>query len=247
MNNDEKIVILRELLEIVEGCRGKSLDKKELQKVRSEINKRLSVVRSIVVEAGCHKTVTVTPPPLLGGHIVRGLDPFDMFFDGAYGLDMTQSVIDMTERAIGVLSSDKIEESQPPTGTSSFWDHLHPKVVELAHARFAAGHRADAVEAVLKHLNTRVKEIVKQKTNKELDGAPLMNIAFSPNSPIIVLADMSTQSGQDMQKGYMQIFAGTMTGIRNPKAHDNIDIDENRAMHHLFLASLLLKVIDDSL
>jgi hypothetical protein len=43
----------------------------------------------------------------------------------------------------------------------------------------------------------------------------------------------------------MQIFAGAMTGIRNPKAHANIIIDSNRAIHFLFLASLLMYVIDE--
>ncbi|MBI5642543.1 MAG: hypothetical protein HY954_03600 [Deltaproteobacteria bacterium] len=35
-----------------------------------------------------------------------------------------------------------------------------------------------------------------------------------------------------------------MTGIRNPKAHNNIDIDENRAVHFIFLASLLMDKLD---
>ncbi len=38
----------------------------------------------------------------------------------------------------------------------------------------------------------------------------------------------------------MQVFAGAMTGIKNPKAHENIVIDEVKAIHFLFLASLLL-------
>jgi len=37
----------------------------------------------------------------------------------------------------------------------------------------------------------------------------------------------------------MQLFAGSMTGIRNPKAHGNVTIDVVRAKHFLYLASLL--------
>lgn len=91
-----------------------------------------------------------------------------------------------------------------------------------------------------------VKDIVKQKTNEEYDGARLMNKAFTPNNPIVVLGDLSTQTGKDLQIGYMQIFSGAMTGVRNPKAHDNIVIDRKRAIHFLFLASLLMSKIDDS-
>jgi len=50
-----------------------------------------------------------------------------------------------------------------------------------------------------------------------------------------------------MQKGYMQIFSGAMTGIRNPKAHSNVIVDEKRAIHHLHLASLLHHVSDERL
>ena len=72
-----------------------------------------------------------------------------------------------------------------------------------------------------------------------------MRTAFSPNKPIIVFEDMRPQSGRDIQQGYMDIFAGSMMGILNPKAHDNISITRNRAIHFLFLASLLLYKIDE--
>ena len=42
----------------------------------------------------------------------------------------------------------------------------------------------------------------------------------------------------------MEIFAGAMTGIRNPKAHMNIEIGRERAIHFLFLASLLMDTYD---
>lgn len=44
----------------------------------------------------------------------------------------------------------------------------------------------------------------------------------------------------------MQIFAGAMTGIRNPKAHENIIITMDQAIHHIFLASLLMQQIDSA-
>jgi hypothetical protein len=61
------------------------------------------------------------------------------------------------------------------------------------------------------------------------------------------LDDLSSVSGQDIQKGYMQIFAGAMTGIRNPKAHANITITPERAIHLLYLARLLLSKVDERL
>jgi uncharacterized protein (TIGR02391 family) len=133
---------------------------------------------------------------------------------------------------------------RPPCPTQTpqldFWSLLHTDVVQLSKTRFDSGHFADSVEAAFKHINTKVKESVFRKANKELDGASLMTTAFSANSPIITLDNLSTESGRNVQLGYMQIFAGCMTGIRNPNAHGNTSIQPKEAMHLLFLASHLL-------
>jgi uncharacterized protein (TIGR02391 family) len=89
--------------------------------------------------------------------------------------------------------------------------------------------------------------IFPRRTSQELDGAALMHKALSPSAPLIVLGDLSTESGKNIQQGYMQIYAGAMIGIRNPKAHDNIVIDELRAKHFLYLASLLAYCFDERL
>lgn len=126
-----------------------------------------------------------------------------------------------------------------------FWELLHPKVVEVARPRYEAGHYADAVESALKALNSNVKQIYKERSGEERDGVDLMHAAFSPKRPLIVLGDQQTETGRNMQQGYMALFAGSMAGIRNPKAHDNIVIDETRAIHHLFVASLLFFKLDE--
>ena len=128
-----------------------------------------------------------------------------------------------------------------------FWDMLHPSVTGVARKRFESGHYADAVESALKALNVHVKKIYKTKTGEELDGVPLMRKAFAHTSPIIQLGDLAEQTGRNIQQGYMDLFAGAIAGIRNPKAHDNIIIDEARAIHHLFLASLLFYKLDERL
>ena len=137
------------------------------------------------------------------------------------------------------------EDKQGADTLNTFWDLLHPKIVEVSRSRFETNHFADSIAAALKEVNNIVKGIVKQKISQEYDGADLMNRAFSLQNPIIVLDDLSTETGKNIQKGYMQIFAGSMTGIRNPKAHNNITIDSQRAIHFLFLASLLMFKIDE--
>lgn len=138
-----------------------------------------------------------------------------------------------------------ITQKKTSNNLLSFWNLLHPKIIEIAKSRFESGHFADSVEAAFKEVNNIVKALVKKETGQEFDGADLMNRAFSLQTPIIRLDDLNTQTGKDVQKGYMQIFSGAMIGIRNPKAHDNITIDERRAIHFLFLASLLMYKIDE--
>lgn len=128
---------------------------------------------------------------------------------------------------------------------ANFWDNLHPDVVNVARKRFEDGHYADAVESAFKALNHAVKQIVNKKTGSEYDGASLMRHAFSPRCPIILLEKQDTETGKNIQQGYMDIFAGAMTGIRNPKAHEIVAIDYKRALHHLHLASLLFFILDE--
>jgi len=128
-----------------------------------------------------------------------------------------------------------------------FWLHVHPKIAAVARGRFREGTYADAAEASLKEVNAVVKRIVVERTASERDGADLMQHAFSIDRPVIKLADLSTESGRSEQRGYMQIFAGAMTGVRNPKAHENIQINREKAVHFVYLASLLMHKLDEAL
>ncbi|MCL4322766.1 MAG: TIGR02391 family protein [Deltaproteobacteria bacterium] len=127
------------------------------------------------------------------------------------------------------------------------WSMLNNQIIGVAISRFETGHYADSVEASFKEINVRVKKIVKEITSKELDGSSLMKTAFSLSNPLIKLDDLDTETGRNVQLGYMELFSGSMTGIRNPKAHGNIEITKERAIHFLFLASLLMDKLDEVL
>ena len=126
-----------------------------------------------------------------------------------------------------------------------FWKQLHPVLKKISQKKFKDSHYADVIETALKEINTIVKNEVRKKSGKDLDGATLMNTAFSVKNPIIALDDLSTETGRNIQIGYMQIFAGAMTGIRNPKAHSNITLTKERTIHLLFLCSLLFYKLED--
>lgn len=106
---------------------------------------------------------------------------------------------------------------------------------------FKDGHHARSVEEAYKLLDN----IVKKKANLQntnLTGASLMQRAFSPNNPILKLNSGITTSEQDEQSGYMQVFAGCMIGIRNPRAHETDWEDtEERALQLLSFANYLIE------
>jgi uncharacterized protein (TIGR02391 family) len=154
-----------------------------------------------------------------------------------------ESFLQILETEIQLYSHQVTSDSHP--NNDQLWSIIHASIAEVAQQRYRSRHFADAVEASFKHVNSTVKALVRKRTGNEYDGADLMRKAFSPNNPIITLADLSTESGRNEQQGYMDIFAGSMTGIRNPKAHANLNIDENRAIHLMCLASLLMHKLDE--
>ena len=74
-----------------------------------------------------------------------------------------------------------------------------------------------------------------------------MRSVFSVNSPVIEIDHITTETGRNIRQGYIEIFAGSMTAIRNPNAHAVIEIGKERAIHFIFLARLLMDTIDIAL
>jgi uncharacterized protein (TIGR02391 family) len=104
---------------------------------------------------------------------------------------------------------------------------------------FYDGHYALAVEEAFKCLNN----FVKSKSGIAADGADLMRNTFTPKNPTLVLNALNTDSQRDQQLGYMDIFAGSMTGIRNPRAHEHKYLDEPQvALEMLALANHLMRM-----
>jgi uncharacterized protein (TIGR02391 family) len=134
----------------------------------------------------------------------------------------------------------------------SYWRIIHPEIINVSKNKFDDGHYADAVESAFKEVNSQIKTIYKNKTGIEDDGVSLMQKAFSykanrPDLPCIqVDNDLSSQNGLNRQTGYRFIFAGSIQAIRNPKAHNNLNISKEAAMHSICLASQLMHTLDNS-
>ena len=73
-----------------------------------------------------------------------------------------------------------------------------------------------------------------------------MEYLFSLSGNRLKFEDTSIESGENVQVGYMQIFSGAISGIRNPKAHENLTLTKEKAIKRLILASLLMDKIDEA-
>jgi uncharacterized protein (TIGR02391 family) len=82
-------------------------------------------------------------------------------------------------------------------------------------------------------------------TGLDLDGSKLMGEAFADSDPPIVLADLSTETGRNVQAGFRFLFMGAVRGIRNPDAHELFKaLDAEEALETLALASMLMRRLD---
>jgi len=156
-------------------------------------------------------------------------------------LELGQSfVIPEARRLLSTIDIDEATNS-----TDWFWQFVHPRIAGLARPRFEAGFFGDAVEVPYKETNDVVKQIVTDSNGQERDGANLMYTAFSVENPVIQLTTLETETDRNIQQGYMHIMAGSMTGIRNPKAHGNLVPSRSITLHLICLASLLMRKIDE--
>ncbi len=117
-------------------------------------------------------------------------------------------------RSSGAIAREAwVDQSQE--NIEDFRALLHPVITEHALGQYDNGHLRDAV------LNSiiAVFDLVRRKTGLKEDGDRLIGKAFSLDDPYLILSDIDTESGQNDQKGFMQILKGSFQGIRNPKAH----------------------------
>ena len=106
---------------------------------------------------------------------------------------------------------------------------------------FSGGHYALAVQKAC----TYIDNMVRQKSgHTDKDGADLMRVVFSPNRPILRLNKLENRSDRNEQQGYMEIFAGTMIGIRNPRVHEyDLEDSPGEALEMLVMANHLIRML----
>ena len=120
--------------------------------------------------------------------------------------------------------------------------NIHPDLPARVRKLFDDGYLPESVLTAFKYLDVEVKRMssIRRKT-----GYELMTHAFGSKPPVIALNRGATDSDEDEQRGYRDLFAGATAGIRNPRGHEVYVPDTpDQALDYLALASLLLRKLD---
>lgn len=129
------------------------------------------------------------------------------------------------------------------------WSYIHPLIQRSSKKLYEDGHFANAAEDAFIEINDRVKHLfaIIKPGEKVPDGDKVMTTVFSANSPLVEFCDRNTQSGQNKQKGYMEMLSGAISALRNPKAHSNSEVlSAEESYRRLATASMLMYAIDDA-
>ena len=128
-----------------------------------------------------------------------------------------------------------------PLGGDSRIATLHVDVRRVADRYLTSGHLEVAIFEAFKAVTNRVKTM----TGLDLDGSTLIGQAFSESHPAIVLDDLDTDTGRNVQAGYRFLFMGAVRAIRNPDAHEQFkELDAAEALEMLAFASMLMRRLD---
>jgi uncharacterized protein (TIGR02391 family) len=125
---------------------------------------------------------------------------------------------------------------QPASSTLLVAYHFHPMVEQIATPFWGIGEYDTALLKVCIALDTAVQA----KSGKRDSGASLMRTVFSRNTPILKIDSRFGNQG-----GFMDLFAGVMDAIRNPRAHHHqSQLSREEALEWLAFLSALFRVLD---
>jgi uncharacterized protein (TIGR02391 family) len=147
-------------------------------------------------------------------------------------------------RTIIELFQEKLGESSDPSAnpTRALESlELHPQIADASVELFRGGHYANAVEDACKVLDLLVK--MKSKRS-DPSGTELMQLVFSPKTPLLKFNDQLNDSEKSEQQGMMFLYSGAMLAFRNPRAHGILSDDPVVALEIIGFVNFLAKALD---
>jgi uncharacterized protein (TIGR02391 family) len=149
--------------------------------------------------------------------------------------------LDAAIKLINEKLADVGAAAQSGTPRSLVGIDLHPAIEQAAGQLFRDGHHASAVENACKAL---VGLVQVKSGNYSLDNTSLMSTVFSKNSPILSFNELTNQTDNDEQQGFMHLYMGVCLAFRNPRAHKLTQDDPGIAFGMITTVSFLAKMLD---
>lgn len=137
---------------------------------------------------------------------------------------------------------EKLAKTQAGADPVGFENLLHPLILEKCVPLYRDGHlRESVLNAVI-----AVYDLIRQRTQSNLDGSALAGQAFGLDNGKLIFSEIDTDTGQNDQRGFLQIFQGVYTGVRNVKSHSlTHDLNPQKAAQYLVMLSLLARRVDE--
>ena len=180
---------------------------------RSYLNRNMPWARQQVIEAGCFGTLTISPPAMIGGLIMRGIDPFASLFNPPYRQSMVGYVHDMVEQTIGVVEAapENMQTTEPESPEITF-------TIEKNYAFIAMSMRQedprlddvlDAIKDAAGRCGIRAERIDEPESNERITDRILESIRKAE----YVVADLSdARPNVFYEAGYAQGIGKTQIG-----------------------------------
>lgn len=135
MNDKESAI---EKLEHFKSLLNKWENGNQTSTIRSDINKNIQFVKQLLNQTGASKPVSISPPPMIGGPIMKNIDTFAYIFDPPYGLNVIPFLKDCIDEAIGVIESNEFffkENNNDEKKTTSKIPKTLSKKIFIVHGR----------------------------------------------------------------------------------------------------------------
>ncbi len=128
------------------------------------------------------------------------------------------------------------------------WRHLHDKLRDRIKSHYESRQYGQAADE-----GTKIYcELIRKLTGLNEDGTELTGSCFGGKAPRIEVADLSHDTGRNMQKGQEALSRGLIEGFRNPLSHAPMDsvipatFSELDCLNILSLISYLLARLDNA-
>lgn len=174
---------------------------------------------------------------------------FPLYLMGARQTNVFSDFL-ITSHGVKCIEEGQLKPAMPSLNTLFDSLNLHPWVLEVSEELFKGGHYDSAIEEAAKMINNKIKDKAGRPQNQrgeELDGTNLIDEVFKLKAPTLAINDLSTDSEQNEQKGFISLCKGLIVGLRNPRAHETQKPrDPFETLHYLAFMSVLVRKIDEA-